>query len=64
MGLKLRLGLRWFSFEFEQCLLGVWVKDGDKLRAIQVEVGISDHRYTELVSGDVKPSDALIIGMQ
>jgi len=48
----------------KQHLRHIWVKDGDKLRAIQVEVGISDHRYTELVSGDVKPGDALIIGMQ
>ena len=48
----------------KQHLRHLWVQEGDKLRAIQVEVGISDHRYTELVSGDVKPGDALIIGMQ
>ncbi len=40
----------------------VWVKDGLKLRAIEVVTGISDHHYTEIVSGDLKPGDELVVG--
>ncbi|HPM82134.1 MAG TPA: HlyD family efflux transporter periplasmic adaptor subunit, partial [Candidatus Anammoximicrobium sp.] len=32
----------------------VWVEDGEFLKAIPIEVGLSDSRYTELLSGDVK----------
>lgn len=42
----------------------VWVQDGFKLRAVEVHAGISDSHFTELVSGDLKPSDKLIIGIK
>lgn len=42
----------------------VWVKDGDKLRAIEVRVGISDHRYTEVTDGKIKPGDQLVVGRE
>ncbi|MEM7474748.1 MAG: efflux RND transporter periplasmic adaptor subunit [Planctomycetota bacterium] len=41
----------------------VWIFDKEKLqlRAREVFVGISDSRYTELISGDVKPDDELVV---
>jgi HlyD family secretion protein len=42
----------------------VWVQDGYKLRAVEVETGISDSYFTEMVSGDLKSGDALVIGIQ
>ncbi len=41
----------------------VWVKEGDKLRAVSVKTGISDNRYTELVEGELKEDDQLVIGI-
>jgi HlyD family secretion protein len=40
----------------------VWVVDGDWLRAIPVETGLSDSRYSELVSGDIRPGAKLVTG--
>lgn len=40
----------------------VWVVDGDYLRAVRVTTGIDDYRYTELVSGDLKPGMKLVTG--
>jgi hypothetical protein len=40
------------------------VQDGYKLRAVEVETGISDSYFTELVSGDLKVDDKLVIGIQ
>ncbi len=42
----------------------VWVKDGEFLRAIEVVTGISDYKYTELISGDVKSGTELVIGLE
>jgi HlyD family secretion protein len=42
----------------------VWISDGDFLRARAVRVGISDSRYTELVSGELKDGDKLVVGEQ
>ncbi len=42
----------------------VWVQDGYKLRAIEVQTGLSDSKFTELVSGKLKPGDKLVIGIQ
>ncbi|MEY2612964.1 MAG: Macrolide export protein MacA [Planctomycetota bacterium] len=40
----------------------VWVDDGKYLRAKAVKIGISDNRYTELIEGDLKAGDVLVIG--
>ena len=40
----------------------VWVVENGLLRAIEVVTGLSDSRYTELVSGEVKPGDRLVTG--
>jgi len=42
----------------------VWVQEGYKLKAVEVETGISDSYFTELVSGELKPGDKLVIGIQ
>lgn len=40
----------------------VWVDDGKYLRAREVKIGISDNRYTELIDGELKVGDTLVIG--
>ena len=40
----------------------VWVVDGGLLRAVEIVTGLSDSRYTELISGDLKPGDNLVTG--
>jgi HlyD family secretion protein len=42
----------------------VWVADELKLRAIEVQTGLSDSRFTELVQGALKLNDKLVIGIQ
>ncbi len=42
----------------------VWVYDGEFLRARSVEVGISDSRHTELIAGDIRVGDQLVVGEQ
>ena len=41
----------------------VWVVEGDWLRAIPVETGLSDSRFSELVSGDIRPGAKLVTGI-
>ena len=38
----------------------VWVVDGEFLKAVEVEVGLSDSRYTEMVSGELKEGQKLV----
>src|SRR5262249_26434705 len=42
----------------------VWVVDGRFLKAIEVVTGISDHKYTQLISGELKEAESLVIGAQ
>lgn len=42
----------------------VWVREGDLLRAIEVETGISDYQHTELVSGEVTSGQELVVGLK
>jgi HlyD family secretion protein len=42
----------------------VWVLDGEKLRAVEVLLGISDYRRAELVEGDIKPGQKLVIDVR
>ena len=43
----------------------VWVVEGDKLRAVEVVVGLSNNQYTELVSdGDLREGDKVVTGIQ
>jgi HlyD family secretion protein len=42
----------------------VWVVDGEFLKAIEVETGLSDSKFTELVSGDLKEGQKLVTGIE
>ncbi len=40
----------------------VWVKDGEFLRAVEIETGLAESKYVVLVSGDLKEGDELVTG--
>ena len=42
----------------------VWVQDGPLLKAIPVELGISDYKFAELVKGDIKAGQKLVTGIK
>jgi HlyD family secretion protein len=42
----------------------VYVLDAGKLRAVPVQTGISDGRVTEIVSGEIKAGDPLVVSAQ
>jgi len=42
----------------------VWVAEGDKLRAVEVSVGLSDSKFTEQVAGELKAGDKLVTGIE
>ena len=42
----------------------VWVADGDLLSAVKVTTGLTDKRFTELVSGDLTEGQALVTGIR
>jgi HlyD family secretion protein len=42
----------------------VWVQEGYKLKAVEVTTGISDSYFTEMVSGELKMGDDLVIGLK
>ena len=41
----------------------VWIQDGDLLKAIEIETGISDSRFSELVEGELKNGMKLVTGI-
>lgn len=42
----------------------VWVVEGDFLRAVEVVTGISDNKYTQLISGELKEGQQLVTGIK
>ena len=42
----------------------VWVLDGQALKPVAVEIGISDNRSTEIVGGELSPGDRVVVGDQ
>jgi HlyD family secretion protein len=42
----------------------VWVVDGRFLKAVEVVTGISDHKFTQLISGDLTEGQQLVTGGQ
>jgi HlyD family secretion protein len=42
----------------------VWVVEGDYLHAIEVETGISDNKYTELITGPIDVGQKLVTGVR
>jgi HlyD family secretion protein len=41
----------------------VWVVDGEYLKAIEVVTGISDNRFTEVISGELREGDKVVTGI-
>ncbi len=42
----------------------VWIDDGELLRAVAVETGLNDNRYTEIVAGELIEGQTLVTGLQ
>jgi len=42
----------------------VWVEEGEFLKAVPVEMGLSDSRHTEVVSGDLPEGQLLVTGIK
>ncbi|MEP3482096.1 MAG: efflux RND transporter periplasmic adaptor subunit [Fuerstiella sp.] len=42
----------------------VWIQDGEKLKAVEVQVGVSDYLFREIVGGDLKAGDKVVVGLQ
>jgi HlyD family secretion protein len=42
----------------------VWVEDGQFLRAVQIVIGLTDLKYSELLSGDLSEGDMLVTGIK
>ena len=42
----------------------VWVVEGEFLKAVEITTGLSDHRYTELVSDELKKGQKLVTGIK
>lgn len=42
----------------------VWIAEGDFLRAVEVQTGLSDSQFSEMIKGNLKAGDALVIGVQ
>ncbi len=42
----------------------VWVVDGDFLRAIEITIGTSGNKFSELIEGDLEPGQKLVSGVE
>ncbi len=42
----------------------VWIKQGEKLKAVEVEIGLDDYKYTELEQGSLKEGQELVTGLK
>lgn len=42
----------------------VWVKEGEKLKGIEIEFGLSDGRYYELIEGEIEEGQELVFGIE
>ncbi len=41
----------------------VWILEGELLKAVRVETGLSDYKWTELISGELKKGQKLVTGV-
>ena len=42
----------------------VWVLEDKLLKAVEITVGLSDYKFTEMVSGDLEEGQELVVGMK
>ena len=50
--------------ELKRQLRHVWYIEGDFLRAREIRVGLSDNRYTEVLSGNVREGEKFVTGQK
>ena len=49
----------------ERKMARIWVLDANKnMKSVMVQLGLNDNRYVELVGGDLKEGDEVVIGIQ
>jgi hypothetical protein len=46
--------------DYDRSLRAVWEYDGRRFTPIAVRAGVADEGWTELVSGSIRPGDALV----
>ncbi len=42
----------------------VWVVDADLLRAVEINTGLTDGEYTEVLKGSLQPGDDVVTGIR
>jgi multidrug efflux pump subunit AcrA (membrane-fusion protein) len=42
----------------------VWVVEGEKLRAVDVVIGEENNRSAQMLKGDLKAGDQLVVGVK
>jgi HlyD family secretion protein len=42
----------------------VWIVDGEKLRAVEIQVGVSDYKFREVTGGNLKAGDMVVTGLK
>jgi HlyD family secretion protein len=40
----------------------VYIEEGGRLRPVEIRVGISDGRFTEILEGELRPGDPVVVG--
>ncbi len=42
----------------------VWVIDGEKLRAVDVRIGVENYQFAQMIEGELKPGDEVVVGIR
>jgi len=42
----------------------VWIEEDGHLKAVEITIGLSDHKFTEMVSGELKEGQKLVAGLK
>lgn len=42
----------------------VWIQDGEKLKSVEIQIGVSDYEFTEVVGGSLKEGDQIVTGLK
>ena len=42
----------------------VWIQDGEKLKAVDIQIGVSDYEFTEVVAGSLNEGDQVVTGLK
>jgi HlyD family secretion protein len=44
--------------------LKLWIRDGNRLKAVDVKTGVTDGTFAEIVTGDLQPGQEVIVGIR